>query len=157
MKKVYSDIDKLLKDVQSDIDDVLMNEVLETVRDIEMEHVQEDVFSVYNPSIYKRRSNGGIDDPENVKAEVKNGVMTVRNDTPFNDDYATKNHGIGLAYMVNEGGNSEHDYEYGFRGIEAPFANPRPFIDNTIEELDRTDAIEKALKKGLKRHDIDLK
>lgn len=157
MKKVYSDIDKLLKDVQSDIDDVLMNEVLDTVRDIEMEHVQEDVFSVYSPSIYRRRSSGGIDDPENVKAEVKNGVMTVRNDTPFNDDYATQNHGIGLAYMLNEGGNSEHDYDYGFRSIEAPYSNPRPFIDNTIEELDRTDAVEKALKKGLKRHDIDLK
>ena len=157
MKKSYSDIDKLIKDIKSDIEDVLMDEVLDTIRDIEMEHVESDVFSVYTPSIYERRESGGLDARENVKAEVKNGVMTVRNDTPFNPDYGSQNRGVGLAYMVNEGGNSEHDYEYGFRSVEAPFANPRPFIDNTIDELDRTDAIEKALKKGLKRHDIDLR
>ena len=157
MNKAYSDIELLLKDVQSDIEDVLMNEVMDAVRDVEMEHVRNDVFSVYNPSIYMRRSSGGIDDPENVKGTVKNGVLTVRNDTPFNTDYNSRNKGIGLAYMIEEGGNSEHDYEYGFRSIEAPFSQPRPFIQNTIDELDRTDAIEKALQKGLKRHDIDLR
>lgn len=157
MKKIYDDVEDLLKDVQSDIENVLTNEVLETVRDIEMEHVQDDVFSVYSPSIYERRSSSGLDDRENVKGEVKNGVLTVRNDTPFNTDYGSKNRGIGLAYMIEEGGNSEHDYEYGFRSIEAPYSRPRPFISNSIEELDRTDAVEKALKKGLKRHGIDLK
>lgn len=157
MNKTYSDIELLLKDVQSDIEDVLMNEVMDAVRDVEMEHVRDDVFSVYNPSIYERRSVGGIDEPENVKGTVKNGVLTIRNDTPFNDDYGTRNEGIGLAYMIEEGGNSQHDYEYGFRSIEAPFSQPRAFISNTIDELDRTDVVEKAMKKGLKRHDIDLR
>ena len=155
-KNIYDDVEVLLKDIQSDIEDVLMDEVLETVRDIEIKHVENEVFSVYTPFIYERRRGGGLNDRENVVGRVKNGELYVDNITPFNDDYGTKNHGIGLAEMVNEGGTYKHDYDYGFRTIEAPFSRPRLFLDNTIEEIEHTNDVENALAKGLIKRNYDV-
>lgn len=154
--ETYDEIEDLLNDLKSDIEDTLLDEVLETVRDIETEHVQNDVFSVYSPTIYERRLSGGLDDRENVVGQVKNGVLIVENDTAFNESYGTKNKGIGLAVMVNDGGTYKHDYDYGFRTIEASFSDPRPFLDNTAEEIERTDDVENALAKGLTKRNYDV-
>lgn len=52
MKNSYDDINELLNDVKSDIEEVLMDEVLDEVKDIELRHIEDDVFSVYSPKIY---------------------------------------------------------------------------------------------------------
>lgn len=52
MKKSYDDIDMLLNDMKSDIEDTLSKEVFDEVRDIEMEHVRMDVLNTYSPKIY---------------------------------------------------------------------------------------------------------
>ena len=154
--KHFTDINALLADVQKSINKSLKNEVMDAVKEVELKHVERDVLSVYTPSIYERRGSGGIDDDKNIIGTVKNGRLTVENVTPFNEDYRSRNRGTGLGYMINEGGNSEHDYEFGFRTIEAPYSYPRPFIDNTIEELDKTEVIEDALARGMKKDGIDL-
>lgn len=154
--KHFTDIDALLADVQKSINKSLKDEVMEAVREVELKHIQDDVLDVYSPSIYNRRGSGGIDDVRNIVGTVKDGRLTVENETPFNEAYGSRNHGTGLAYMINEGGNSEHDYDYGFRGMEAPYAEPRPFIESTIEELDKTEIIEEALARGMKKDGIDL-
>lgn len=154
--KHFTDIDALLGDVQKSINKSLENEVMDAVRDVELSHIERDVLNVYSPSIYKRRGSGGIDDVRNIVGTVKDGKLTVENVTPFNEDYGTRNKGTGLAYMINEGGNSKHDYDFGFWTVEAPYSRPRPFIDNTIEELDKTEIIEDALAKGMKKDGIDL-
>lgn len=152
MKSVYDDEKQLLKDLRSDIENVLMDEVLDKVREIEIEHIEEDVYSVYQPSIYRRRKkNGGLSDPENIIGTIEGDMqLVVENITPFNEEYGG-NSGIGLAEMVNEGGNSEHDYDYGFRSIEAPYSKPRPFLDNTIEEIENTNSVENTLANGLRK------
>ena len=151
-KDTYDNTDTLLKDLKSDIEDTLMDEVLDEVKNIEIEHVEEDVFSVYSPSIYKRRSNDGLDDPSNIIGEVHDMQLEVDNITEFNDDYGTYNHGRGLADLINDGeGRSGFFYDYTGR-----FERPRPFIDNSIEEIEQTDSVEKALVKGLKRRNYDV-
>ena len=151
-KDIYDDIDLLLKDLKSDIEDVLMDEVLDEVRDIELYHIQNDVLNTYTPQIYKRRSAGGIDDPNNIVGEVEDMQLTVDNITQFNDDYGTYNHGKGLSDLINDG-DSLQGYFYDYPG---EFNQPRPFIDNTIEEIERTDSVENALAKGLKKRKYDV-
>ena len=153
MKSNYDDIDELLIDIQSDIEDVLMDDVLDTIKDIELKHVERDVFFVYSPKIYKRRGVGGIDDPDNIIGTVRNMELTVDNVTPFNDDYGTSNSGVGLAELINDGDNL-HGYFYDYPG---EFNQPRPFIDNTVEEIEQTDDVENALAKGLRRKKYDVK
>lgn len=154
--KHFTDINALLADAQNSINKALRNEVMNAVREVELKHVERDVLSVYTPSIYKRRSRGGIEDGRNIVGTVNNGRLTVENVTPFNEDYGSRNRGTGLGYMINEGGNSEHDYDFGFWSVEAPYSKPRPFIDNTVEELDKTEIIEDALAKGMSKDGIDL-
>lgn len=152
MKNSYDDVDELLNDIKSDIQDTLLDEVLDEVKKIELEHVRDDVFGVYKPSIYERRSSGGIDDPDNIVGEVYDMRLEVDNVTRFNDGYGTYNHGIGLASLINDGSTS-HGYFYDYPG---EFNNARPFIDNTIDEIERTDDVENALAKGLKRRKYDI-
>ena len=151
-KDTYDDIDLLLKDLKSDIEDVLLDEVLDEVKAIELKHVEKDVFSVYSPKIYERRRSEGIDDPDNIVAEVRNMQLEVDNITMFNNGYGTYNKGIGLVDLINDG-NSRKGYFYDYPGS---FEQPRPFIDNTIEEVEKTRSVEDALAKGLikRRYDV---
>lgn len=147
MKNSYDEIDDLLSDLKYDIEDTLQDEVLDEVKRIEIKHVEEDVFSVYDPIIYSRRKTGGLDDPDNIIGTVEDMELTVENITPFNDDYGSSNHGVGLADLVNDGDNLQgHFYDY-----LGSFNQPRPFLDNTEEEIERTEQIDNVLEKGLNK------
>lgn len=151
-KDLYDDVGTLIKDLKSDIEDVLMDEVLDEVKEIELKHVEDDVFSVYQPKIYERRRHGGISDSDNIIGEVKDMQLEVDNITQFNDNYGTYNHGLGLAELINDG---EHrgGYYYDYIG---EFTKPRPFLDNTIDEIENGNSVENALEKGLKRRKYDV-
>lgn len=151
-KDTYDNIDTLLKDLKSDIEDTLADEVLDEVRDIELFHIEQDVFRSYSPKIYERRNNDGLDDPSNIIGKVHDMQLEVDNITEFNDDYGTYNHGRGLADLINDGeGRSGFFYDYPGR-----FERARPFIDNTIEEIEHTDSGEKALTQGLRKRNYDI-
>lgn len=53
MKKSFKEWDDLMNDIKSDIDDVLSEEVFDEVRDIEIEHIQLDVFNQYTLKFMK--------------------------------------------------------------------------------------------------------
>ena len=153
MKKSYDDIEELLMDIKSDIEDTLVKEVTDEVKDIEMQYIERDVLSVYKPKIYGRRSSDGIDDVRNIVGTVKDMHLVVDNITEFNDGYGTYNHGTGLADLINEG-NSLSGYFYDYPG---EFELPRPFIDNTILEVEKSDRVDNALEKGMHRRGYDIK
>lgn len=142
----------LLKDLKNDIESTLMDEVLDEVKEIELKHIEQDVFSVYSPKIYQRRAVGGIDDSENIVGTVKDMELEVINNTEFNNNYGTSNHGRGLADLINQG-ERIGSYFYDYPG---EFTLPRRFIDNTEEEIEETDSVENALAKGLKRRGYDI-
>lgn len=153
MTKSYTDVNALLKDLKFDIEDTLTKEVLDEVKNIELRHIESDVLSTYSPKIYQRRAYGGIDDEQNIVGEVIDMHLVVDNVTPFNSGYGTYNSGVGLANLINDG-ESRNGFYYDYPG---EFTQPRPFIDNTIEEIEHTDSVENALKKGLKRNGYDVK
>ena len=53
----------LLNDIKSDMEDVLSKEVFDEARDIELKYIQLEVINRSTPTIYQRRTTGGIDDP----------------------------------------------------------------------------------------------
>lgn len=152
MGELYGEMEDLLADLESDIKEVLMDEVLDTVKKIEVRHVKEDVFDKYKPKIYERRLKKGIDDPENIVGEVYGMELTVDNVTQFNDGYGTYNHGSGLPLLVNDG-DGAGGYYYDYPG---EFSRPRPFVDYTVDEIESTDTVENALAKGLKKRAYDI-
>ena len=110
------------------------------------------MLSVYAPSIYKRRSNNGIDDESNIVGKVDNMELEVDNVTEFNEDYGSSNHGIGLSDLINDG-DSLNGFFYDYPG---EFNQPRPFIDNTIEEIETSNSVDNALEKGLHKRGYDI-
>ena len=111
------------------------------------------MFDVYKPKIYERRDSGGIDDPDNIVGTVQNMELEVENITPFASGYGTWNRGVGLTELINNG-NSTSGYFYDYPG---EFNQPRPFLDNTIEEIERTDDVEDALARGLNKRKWTVK
>ena len=105
----------LLNDIKSDMEDVLSKEVFDETRDIELKHIQMEVINRSTPTIYQRRTTGGIDDPNNIVGSVKNMTLTVDNVTQFNNGYGTYNHGYGLPQLINDGSRSNGFY-YDFPG-----------------------------------------
>lgn len=151
-KNSYDDIDELLNDIRSDIEETLKDDVFDEVREIELEHIERDVLSAYTPKIYERRTSGGIDDPKNIVGYVKDMQLSVDNITQFNTGYGTKHRGTGLAQLINDG-DSFNGYFYDYPG---EFNQPRPFIDNTIIEVEKTDRVESALEKGMRKRKYDI-
>lgn len=152
-KDVYDDVDGLLKDIQSDIKDILLDEVLDEAKKIEMEHIDSDVYT-YNPQIYIRRPTGGISDPDNIIGTICGDMeLEVDNITRFNDGYGTSNHGFGLPQLINDG----DDMLGFFYDYPGEFNQPRPFLDNTEKEIDHTSRVDNALEKGLRKRGYDVK
>lgn len=151
-KNSYDDIDELLNDIRSDIEETLKDEVFDEVRDIELEYIEHDVLSVYTPKIYERRTAGGIDDPKNIVGYVKDMQLSVDNITQFDTGYGTKHRGTGLAQLINEG-DSFNGYFYDYPG---EFNQPRPFLDHTILEVEQSNRVENALEKGMRKRKYDI-
>ena len=144
MGDIYDEVEDLLKDLKADIEDTLVDEVLQEVKDIEIEHIQEDVFAVYNPRAYKRRLDDGLDDPDNIVGTVQNLELEVENIAEFTNWNGTAKRGVGLAEFVN-------DYDY--PGI---IDKNRPFLDNAVEEIEESDRVDNALERGLKKRKYDV-
>lgn len=142
--------------IEKCIDDSLENEVLETVKKIETSHVEEDVFDVYSPSAYERRSTLGIDDPDNIVGNItQNGVLEIENITEFNPEYETENRGLGLVKLI-EYGHKTSGYFYDYPKSDN-FTDPRPFISNTKKEIKENKSHVIAIKSGLEKHKIKVK
>lgn len=144
---------ELKKYIEKSIDDSLQNEVFEAVKETQLEHIQENVLSVYSPNYYIRREDSGIDDSENIIcSHVKNGVLKVENITQFNPEYETENHGLGLVKLI-EYGHRVSGYFYDYPG-DPKYTKSRPFIANTKKEIGETKSHVTAIKIGLKRNKI---
>ena len=167
---VCKDIKELEKELQDRIDAALLTDVAEMVRDVMTDHINRDVYDVYEPSQYTRRYNeSGIDinsrfddtnntgllDPANITAYIdRTGILTVENDTVGSKYYykkgskvISKNAGKPIAGVI-ETGNGYDVWDD---------AEPRPFIANTRDEIREGDYHIKALKQALKRMGLDVK
>lgn len=115
------------------------SEVKEEAKKVVSKHVKSDVYS-YNPKTYTRRGEFGKE--SNVKVDVKgkgNGFeMEVENTTKGR---------AGFAYL-------DEVTEYGTGGNWNGSPPPRPFIENSSNELDVK--VGESLKKGLKARGLDV-
>lgn len=161
MSNLQQQLDRIAAKLASKIDNALANEVADAVREEEAATIKEVVYGVYTPKLYRRRGDlDGFGDPYNINAEVKDGVLTVKNVTEPNPG-GTLNDGavtIGkhLDQLIEYGyGSVNGTYDFPKRG--AAFMKARPFTKKTIEHLKQNKLHVSALKKGLKRLGIITK
>jgi hypothetical protein len=141
-------------------------ELAEIIKEEEVESIRTHVFGVYDPTMYKRRTTGGIDDKANMVAYLDENddsiSLTVRNETPPEDGYYNvvdnlaglieygDNNGYGhYAYTRNKGGQAYGDID-AYLYLEG-----RPFEEVARENMEQSKVLLNALKYGLKKKKIN--
>ena len=156
MAKVCNDLQELHNEIMKRVNKSLQKDVGEKVKEIMLEHIEEDVYNAYEPETYVRRGdNGGISDPENIiiKAEF-DGAISIENITVGREFYfdnrepvRSKNADSYITPIIERG----RGYDYWSKSF------PRPFIKNTAEELKKSNVIKETLKEGLKKQGLEVK
>ena len=141
--KNWSEIERYLK---KQINDVLINEVSEVVKD-EIQSTLSDTVYSYKPKRYKQRkyTDGGLGDKETINTEpASDGVIKITPNAERNKNYKYAGRGYdidkSLAENIVEG--------YGDRKQE--WNQPRDFIGETKENLKTSKAHIEAMRDGLK-------
>ena len=143
LNKDFDTIDQLMDYVYDQVYQVLFHEIYEFVMNKLFKSIEENVFSVYTPFLYERRSlteeNEGLLnswitlDYTNSK---ENPIMVIENT-------ATKvweNSSSSLAELI----------EYGSPNSEGQiYLEPRPFMNLVIEELKASGDLERILQQSL--------
>lgn len=136
----FNNLNDLFKYIEKDIQDAMMNEVADEVKDEMVNAVDTSVYRVYDPVQYSRRyGNGGLGARENMQVtEIPDGI-SVRDIAPLD--------------------NGRTDYELDdivVNGLgRMPF--PRDFYSECKEQLEITGNHKEALKQGLKNRGYNVK
>ena len=140
--KNFDSIEELMNYVYDKVRDVIFHEIYEFVMNKLFESIEKNVFAVYEPILYERRSlneesQGLLNDWLTLEGGSKeNPIMIIENT-------ATKvweESGRSLAELI----------EYGSPNSEGQiYLEPRPFIEPVMEELKASGDLEKILQQSL--------
>ena len=140
--KDFDTIDQLMEYVYNQVEQVIFGQIYEFVMNKLFESIEKNVFSVYEPVLYRRRSlteeNEGLLNSWIVLQEgsKENPIMIIENT-------ATKvweESGRSLAELI----------EYGSPKRQGqPCLEPRPFIKPVMEELKASGDLERILQQSL--------
>lgn len=135
----FKNLNSLCRHIEKQIQDTMVNEVADTVKDNMTEAVHTSVYDAYSPQYYNRRmNNGGLSDTHNMEVtEIKNGI-SVHNATPLDNGRNDYNLDEIIVYGL---GNQ-------------PFE--RDFYAETAERLQENQEHMEALKQGLKKRGIEV-
>lgn len=160
---VCKNLKELQNALQDKIDYALLTDVSHTVTEVMTDHIARDVYDVYlpiditNPHQYVRREdNGGLIDPNNINSSIEKNVLIVENNTLGapeygigNEVFSSQNKDKEIAGVIETGkGYDIHGWEYD--GV------PRPFIQNTREDLKNNKYHVIALRQGLKKQGLEV-
>ena len=118
-------LEELYALIQKKIDESLkedVSEVVKQVESIEAKNILDEYDPIkYDPIKYERRDHNGIDDVNNMTDNVSNGMLTIANETEFNQsqdnnpNYHTSNQGNDLIGLIEYGdGWNGYKYDYAF-------------------------------------------
>ena len=140
--KNFDDVQTLMDYVYDKVRDVIFHEIYEFVMNKLFESIEKNVFAVYEPILYERRSlneesQGLLNDWLTLEGGSKeNPIMIIENT-------ATKvweNSGYSLAELI----------EYGSPQSQGQiWLEPRPFIEPVMEELKASGDLERILQQSL--------
>jgi len=161
--------------VQAAVEDTLQIEVFEVVREVVLDRIQRDVYDVYNPQRYVRRSDDspdsggqGLGDRNNIVFQLEGRATNTTGKTlvvwniakfnPRNNPHeafstARRKDDI-LQRLIIDGWSRASD-------DSSVWQQPRPFIENANRALQKGgehhNSLEEAFETGLARHGITKK
>ena len=156
---ICKNLKELEKELYKRINTALDTEVADTVKEVMIDHIIQDVYDVYDPTLYSRRMNdGGLMDRDNIISTIDGeGGLLVQNVTTGSPNYTiggktytSKNADKPIAGVIETGqGYDIHGWEYD--------GKPRPFMENTHDDLEQNHYHTEALKRSLKKQGLEVK
>lgn len=160
---ICKNLKELEKELYKRINIALDTEVADTVKEVMTDHIIQDVYDAYEPTAYQRRyDDGGLLDPDNIIATLgNNGEMLVQNvalgnDSVYMEDsisrvyYSSYNINKFIAPIIETG----IGYDIGGWAYDGV---PRPFIQNTHDDLEQNHYHTEAMKRSLKKQGLEAK
>lgn len=143
--KMFASLEELKEYIGGRVDDALQGEVTEYIKDVIQQHIVDDVYNAYSPTMYARRydNNGLLDrwyleDSYYSTPDVKYLFIT----SNALENYTGK---PILGRMINDSG-----YPNIFNHEDYPWMHPRPFMDNAREEVIGSGVVQDIIKKAIK-------
>lgn len=154
---ICKNLKELEKELYKRINTALDTEVADTVKEVMTDHIVSDVYDVYEPVAYQRRyNNGGLLDANNIISTMgDNGELFVQNITLGYPTYFIP--GINKHFIsANADSFITPVIEYG-KGYDVIDIVPRPFIQNTHDDLERNHYHTEAMKRSLKKQGLEVR
>ncbi len=166
---------ELEQELMKRVNTALATDVSDVVADTMTDHIIEDVYNAYTPKAYVRRyhlsgndlgeddpfddtDNIGLLNPHNIVSAVdENGRLSVQNITLGSHYYfdngvrkVSRNYNKPIDKVIETGvGYDVHGWKYD--------GKPRPFIQNTHDDLKSGHQHTEALKQGLRKQGLEVK
>ena len=168
--KSLKDLERQIKeDLQKAVVDTLLQEVSELAKDVILHHVQTDVYDVYEPEYYERRGpdrgkgrGQGLGDRNNLVERIDDNNALVISEVAVYNPY--RNYAPIYPHPGSDNPNLVKLIVDGYAGHgddSAPYAKPRPFMENAGDALKAGGInhkdLDEAFETGLKRHGIKKK
>mgnify|MGYP003527860323 FL=1 len=140
--KNFDDVQTLMDYVYDKVRDVIFHEIYEFVMNKLFESIEKNVFAVYEPILYERRSlneesQGLLNDWLTLEGGSKENHIMIIENTATN---VWEESGRSLAELI----------EYGSPKSQGqPWLEPRKFIEPVIEELKASGDLERILQQSL--------
>ena len=128
----FNNTKDLLKAMQAQIDKNMQDHMLNVIKIIETDVIESVVYDSYDPKEYeRRRSNGGLADPDNIICiPMGNGLYRYVNTTQ------AKDYDVDLVNIIESNYPENEDY-YDSNGKNQIYGNERPFQQITMNELQK--------------------
>ena len=152
-----SNLSQLRQLIQDHVKKIAVEEMAESVKQVESDEIEKEVYEQYSPTQYiRRKENEGLIDKNNMQVysnETDKGInIEITNDTKGNENY--KNHEVGFIDEIIEKGE-------GYTWENSEIANmqpyPRPFTEKTIENLQQNKQYIDVLKKEMQKLGYKIK
>jgi hypothetical protein len=156
----FDNLNDLLKHIEKNVKESLEDDVAKEVKRVMKDHIETDVYDVYEPTSYKRTGKLKEDIDHSL---IEDGyTLSVRNTREENQYGKHKNiaeiieTGIGYEkYKVSQGKimkvSIKPSRKSGWKDWK-----PRPFTENTRLDLIRNKQHEDAMRKGLKKRGMEV-
>ena len=170
---ICKNLKELEKELYKRINTALDTEVADTVKEVMTDHIVQDVYDKYHPKMYMRRynqsgnainspfddtDNTGLLDPNNIVSTIDGeGGLLVENITLGSKYYfyggerrISDNAGEPIVGVIETG----QGYDIGGWAYDGV---PRPFIQNTHDDLKQNHYHTEAMKRSLKKQGLEVK
>lgn len=153
--KSFKSISELNAYLQKQINSVLLTEVSEVVKD-ELQSSVSDIVYTETPKQYIRRNlkNGSLGDKDTMNSSlIADGLLEVSPDADFNHQFANAHGGYGAVDLDKS---LAENIEYGYGSKTHWYDIPRPFVQESRDNLKSSKAHVECMKDGLRKKGLEV-